>query len=50
MTYADCCAIVVVQLYGGAQFVVQAVLPFGMGMMYGVYLVKVGVYSTFTLG
>ena len=36
---AECCAIVV-QRYGGAMFVVQTILWCGMGVVYGVYLVK----------
>ena len=42
---AECCAIVV-QRYGGAMFVVQTILWCGMGVVYGVYLVKSGVYLT----
>ena len=38
---ADRCSMVVVQRYGGAIFVIQTVLWFSMGVMYGVYLVKV---------
>ena len=40
---AECCAIVV-QRYGGAMFVVQTILWCGMGVVYGVYLVKSRVY------
>ena len=43
---AECCAIVVVQRYGGAIFVVQTKLWCGMGVVYGVYFVKSGVYIT----
>ena len=45
-TCADCCVVVVVHRYGDAMFVVQNVLTFGMGVVYGVYLVKRGVYRT----
>ena len=42
----DCCAIVVVHRYNGAIFVVQTILWSGMGVVYGVNLVKSGVYLT----
>ena len=35
---------VVVHMFGGAMFVVQSILWCGMGVVYGVYLVKSGVY------
>ena len=41
---AECRAIVVVHRYGSVMFVVQIILWCGMGVMYGVYLVKNGVY------
>ena len=42
----ECCAIAIVQRYDGAMFVVQTILWCGMGVVYGVYLVKSGVYLT----
>ena len=37
---------VVVHMFGGAMFVVQSILWCGMGVVYGVYLVKSGMYLT----
>ena len=45
-TYADCCTLAVVHRYGGAIFVVQTILWCGISGVYGVYLVKSGVYLT----
>ena len=46
---ADRCAIVVVLMYGGAMIIVQTILWCGMSVVYGVNLVKSGVYLTIPL-
>ena len=46
---AECCAIVVVQSYGGAMFVIQTILWCSMGVVYGVYLtipIQICMYRT----
>ena len=43
-TDADCCVIVVAQRQVGAIFVAQNILWCSTGVVYGVYLVKSGVY------
>ena len=43
---SNCCTKVVVHRYGGAMFVVQTILWCSIGVVYGVYLVKSGVYLT----
>ena len=44
-TYADCCTKVVEHRYGGAMIVVQTILWCSIGVVYGLYFKKWGVFN-----